>query len=70
LLDFHTALRIGAAAAAMASRRDEGARLRARLHQIDPTLRVSTLRDRLGPYRDPEHPARCAEDLRRAGLPE
>lgn len=24
----------------------------------------------LGPYRDPEHPARCAEGLRQAGLPE
>jgi hypothetical protein len=68
LPDFHTALCIGAAAVAMANCRDEVARLRARLQQIDPTLRVSCLRDRFRPYRDREHPARCIESLRRAGL--
>jgi len=38
-------------------------------HQLDPTLRVSNLKDRLPPLR-PEHFARLEEGLRKAGLPE
>jgi TolB-like protein/class 3 adenylate cyclase len=66
----HQALRIGAASAAMAGRGVEATALRLKLMQADPRLRASTLGDLLGPYRDPEHPARYAEGLRRAGLPE
>jgi hypothetical protein len=41
----------------------------ARLRQLDPTLRISNLKDVLGPYR-PEDLAKLAEGLRLAGLPE
>ena len=40
-----------------------------RLHELDPTLRVSNLRDWL-PIHRPEDFARFAEGLRLAGLPE
>ena len=39
------------------------------LRQIDPTLRISNLKDR-HPIRRPEHLARFADGLRQAGLPE
>jgi len=42
----------------------------ARVRQLDPALRVSNLRDRMGPYRRPEDVARYEEGLRKAGLPE
>jgi adenylate cyclase len=64
------ALRIGAAALAMAGRLDEAAALRERLQAVDPTLTASNLASRLGPYRRAEDVARYAEGLRRAGLPE
>jgi len=68
--DFHPALRIGAAAAAMAGRETEASKLCERLQQVYPDLRLSTLGATLGPYRDPEHLTRFAEGLRLAGLPE
>ncbi len=40
-----------------------------RIRQIDPTLRLSNLKD-LTPLRRPEDMARFAEGLRKAGLPE
>jgi hypothetical protein len=40
-----------------------------RLSQLDPTLRISNLKDWL-PIGRPEHLATFAEGLRRAGLPE
>jgi TolB-like protein/class 3 adenylate cyclase len=41
----------------------------ARLRQLEPTLRISNLRNQI-PYRRPEDLARFADGLRKAGLPE
>jgi adenylate cyclase len=41
----------------------------ARLRKLEPTLRISNLRDQI-PYRRPEDLARFADGLRKAGLPE
>jgi hypothetical protein len=41
----------------------------ARLRELEPTLRISNLKDQI-PYRRPEDLARFAEGLRKAGLPE
>jgi TolB-like protein len=68
--DSHAALRIGAASGALAGRYDEARRLAARLHEIDPALRASTLSTVLGPYRNLEHVAMYADGLRKAGLPD
>ena len=71
LPDSHGALRIGAASCALAGRDEETKRLMARLLEIDPALRISSLlQNVLGPYRHPEHPAKYADALRKAGLPE
>lgn len=67
--DSHIALRIGAAAAAMAGKLAEAKHLCARLRAVDPMLTLSNLPDVLGPYRDPDYPVRYTEGLRRAGLP-
>lgn len=67
--DNHSALRIGAAAAAMGGCLASARRLCGRLQSVDSGLRLSNLADTFGPYRDPEHRARFAEGLRRAGLP-
>ena len=64
-------LRIAAASCALAGRGEEAKRLIARLHEIDPALRISSvLQNVLGPYRKSEHPAKYADALRKAGLPE
>ncbi|MES5485617.1 winged helix-turn-helix domain-containing tetratricopeptide repeat protein [Bradyrhizobium sp. INPA03-11B] len=68
--DSHAALRIGAASSVLAGRCDEARRLAARLHEIDPALRPSTLTTVLGPYRNPDDVAKYADALRRAGLPD
>jgi adenylate cyclase len=67
--DHHPALRIEAASNALAGRLGPASKAVARLRQLHPALRVSNLRDVLGPYR-PEDIARYEEGLRRAGLPE
>src|SRR5262249_23510312 len=64
-----TALRVAAASHALAGRLEEAQRAMMVSHQLDPTLRVSNLKDRLPPLR-PENFARVAEGLRKAGLPE
>jgi tetratricopeptide (TPR) repeat protein len=66
----HQALRIAAASHALAGRLEAARRSLARLRQLNPALRVSTLRDIVGPLRRPEDLARYEEGLRRAGLPE
>jgi len=66
----HAALRIGAASNAVAGRTEEAASLIDRLRRVDPALRVSNLRDALGPYRHQEHVAKYEDALRKAGLPE
>jgi tetratricopeptide (TPR) repeat protein len=65
---FHMALRMAAAGHALAGRLDLARNATARLRDIDPTLRISSLRD-LTPMRRPEDIARYAEGLRKAGLP-
>jgi hypothetical protein len=49
---------------------EEAKRLIVRLLEIDPALRISNFENVLGPYRHPEHPAKYADALRKAGLPE
>jgi TolB-like protein/DNA-binding SARP family transcriptional activator len=71
LPDSHGALRIGAASSALAGRDEEAKKLTARLREIDPALRVSTLlSDVLGPYQRSEDVAKYGDALRKAGLPE
>jgi hypothetical protein len=62
-------LRVFAASNALAGRLKDAQKAMARLREIDPTLRVSDLKD-LTPLQRPEHAARYAEGLRKAGLPE
>jgi len=68
--DRHSTLRIGAASSVLAGRDEEAKILTVRLLEIDPALRVSNLQNVLGPYRHPEHLAKYADALRKAGLPE
>ena len=63
-------LRIGAASDAMAGRMEQAQKTVARLQQHNPTLRVSNLKDVLGPYQHAEDISRYEEGLRKAGLPE
>jgi hypothetical protein len=66
----HSVLRITAASNALAGHMEEAKKVGTRLRQLDPALRVSNLKDALGPYRRPEDLARYEEGLRKAGLPE
>ncbi len=68
--DHTTALRMAAASHALAGRPEEAQKALARLRELVPALRVSNLRDVLGPYRRPEDIARYEEGLRKAGVPE
>jgi len=68
--DTVVALRIAAASKALTGELKQAQKLLARLRQLDPALRVSNLRDRMGPYRRPEDVARYEDGLRKAGLPE
>jgi adenylate cyclase len=68
--DHQSALRIDAASNAMAGRLDEANKAVARLQQLNPALRVSSLKDVVGPYRRAEDFSRYQEGLRQAGLPE
>jgi TolB-like protein/class 3 adenylate cyclase len=68
--DHQPGLRIEAASCAMAGRWEQARTAVARLRQVNPTLRVSNLKDVLGPYRHAESFAQYQEGLRRAGLPE
>src|SRR6185503_1257236 len=68
--DFQTALRIQAASNAMAGRPEQAHKAVARLRQLNPVLRVSNLKDVLGPYQQAKHVEQYQEGLRRAGLPE
>jgi TolB-like protein len=64
------ALRIGAAADALAGRLEPAQKAVTRLLKLSANERVSNLDDIFGPYRRPEDPMRYAEGLRKAGLPE
>ncbi len=67
--DFLPGLRIAAASNAMAGRPEQAHKAVARLRHLNPALRVSTLKDMMGPWRA-EDLSRLEEGLRRAGLPE
>jgi tetratricopeptide (TPR) repeat protein len=67
--DYTPGLRIAAASNAMAGRLDEAHKAVARLRQLNPALRVSTLKNVVGPWRA-EDLSRYEEALRQAGLPE
>ena len=68
--DAQNGLRISAASNAMAGRPEQAHKAVARLRQLNPMLRVSNLKDLLGPYRHAEDLSRYEEGLRKAGLPE
>jgi TolB-like protein/class 3 adenylate cyclase len=68
--DFQPGLRIAAASNAMAGQPEQAHKAVARLRQLNPALRVSTLKNVLAPYRRAEDLSRYEEGLRRAGLPE
>jgi hypothetical protein len=68
--DYRPGLRIAAASSAMAGRPEQAHKAVARLRELSPTLRLSNLKDVLGPYRRAEDVARYEEGLRQAGLPE
>jgi TolB-like protein/DNA-binding SARP family transcriptional activator/Tfp pilus assembly protein PilF len=68
--EFQTALRVAAASYALAGQIDEARNMRMRLQKLDPALRISNLKNELGPYARPEDIARYAEGLRAAGLPD
>jgi tetratricopeptide (TPR) repeat protein len=67
--DYQGGLRIAAASNAMAGRPEQAHKAMARLRQLNPALRVSTLKDLVGPWRA-EDLSRYEEGLRQAGLPE
>jgi adenylate cyclase len=67
--DFQGGLRIAAASNAMAGWPEQAHRAVARLRQLNPALRVSTLKNLMGPWHA-EDLSRFEEGLRRAGLPE
>jgi len=54
----------------MAGRPEQAHQAVARLRQVNPALRVSTLKNVLGPYRRAEDVSRYEHGLRQAGLPE
>lgn len=67
--EFMTTNRIAAASCALAGGLEQARQAMARLRVLDPTLRVSNLRDQI-PLRRPEHLALYEDGLRKAGLPE
>jgi len=67
---YQPGLRIAAASNAMAGRPEQAHKAVVRLRQLNPTLRVSNLKDVLGPYQQAKHVEQYQEGLRRAGLPE
>jgi adenylate cyclase len=68
--DLQPGLRIIAASKALAGLLKPAEIAVARLRRLNPALRVSSLKDVLGPYQRPDDVARYEEGLRRAGLPE
>jgi TolB-like protein len=67
--NYHSAAAVTAASNALAGHLEEAARAMERLRQIDPTLRISNLKER-HPLRRPGDLTKFAEGLRKAGLPE
>jgi tetratricopeptide (TPR) repeat protein len=67
--DLQPGLRIAAASNAMAGRLDQAHKAMARLRQLNPALRISNLKDVVGPYQNAEDLTQYGEGLRQAGLP-
>ena len=67
--NYAPALRLGAAANALAGRLERAQKPTRRMRELDPAFRISDMKDRF-PSRRPEHPAKYEEGLRLAGLPE
>jgi TolB-like protein/class 3 adenylate cyclase len=67
--NFLPAIRDLAAANALAGRLPEARKAIARLREVDPSMRVSTIKDWV-PFRRPADLAKLEEGLRKAGLPE
>jgi TolB-like protein/class 3 adenylate cyclase len=67
--NFLPALRDLAAANALAGRLPEARKAMAHLRELDPTMRVSTVKNWV-PFRRPDDLAKLEEGLRKAGLPE
>jgi adenylate cyclase len=68
--DYLGTIRILAASNALAGHLDEAQKTMARLHQLDPVLRISNLEEVMAPFRRTEDRARYVEGMRKAGLPE
>ena len=62
-------IRLMAATNALSGRLEEAQKAIARGHALDPDMRISNLKDRVGPFH-PEDFARYVQALRLAGLPE
>jgi TolB-like protein len=67
--NYHPTAIVTAASNALAGRLQEAGHAMERLRQIDPTLRISNLKDR-HPIRRPDDLTKFVEGLRKAGLPE
>jgi TolB-like protein/class 3 adenylate cyclase len=67
--DFVTANRLLAVTSALSGRLEEAQRTMRYLLQLDPTLRLSDLKD-VYPFRRPEDLAKAIEGFRKAGMPE
>jgi TolB-like protein/class 3 adenylate cyclase len=67
--NLHQALRAAATSYALLGQIEQAQKALARLLQIDPTLRISKLKD-LTPLQRPEDIARYVEGMRKAGLPD
>jgi TolB-like protein len=67
--NFVPALRVAAASHALAGRQEGARKSMARMRELDPTLRISEVKDRV-PLRRPDDLARYEEGLQKAGLPE
>lgn len=67
--NYAAGVHIAVASNALAGRIGEAQKMSAKLRQLDPGFRVSSLKDRFS-FRRPEDLARFEEGLRKAGLPE
>ena len=67
--EYVPAVRMLTASSALAGRQSDAEKAAARFRQLDPTFRISDLRDRT-PFSRPQDLARYSEGLRKAGLPE
>jgi len=67
--NFLGAIRNLAASSALSGRPEEAQKALARARDLDPGLRLSNLKDRVGPFRATDF-ARFVEGMRSAGLPE